>query len=876
MANPDEALRQLKVIKQNFTAFCAGRGTVSEADTRAKLIDAILTEVCLWPESSVAREEPVDSGFIDYSLVVQARRFVVVEAKKEGVSFTFPETSHKSLKLSGTLLTDKNIAAAVTQVRRYCDDAGIRYAIATNGYAWVVFRAIREDLPWREGYARVFSSLEYIESCFTEFWNLLSYDAILRGSLDTEFGSRLVAPRHLGRVLDQLYNADLPLRRNRLHSQLYPLIQAVFENIADQDPEILKSCYVHTGSLKVVVQDLNAVISDAIPQFLRDQGTVEVRQSADSAGEFGAAVEEVLSVQELRGGPSGYLYLLLGGIGAGKTTLIKRYQREVGKPVLDNRTLWFHLDFLEAPVDPLSLEPFVWRGILEQLRNDYQLLNLETRRTIKQVFAREAEVLSQTILRQPGLRGEQYQAALSPYLDKWQSDTTTYVPRLLRFVRANRGFPIIIFIDNVDQLAPAHQAQVFLLSQRVARTVGSITVLALREESYYTATLQKTLTAYTSRKFHIASPDFRRMIHHRIRFALGVLENAKGPLPFALRSGIPTDRTDIAEFLKIVETSIFQQSRNIARFIEALCFGNMRLALSMFSTFMTSGATDVDKMLSICRREGKYYVAFHEFVKSIMLSERRYYKDSASPIMNVFDCGAERNSSQFTSLRILKLLQIRRGESTTEGQGYVDIGQLVATSEDVFDNREDVVRALNRMVGRQLIEVNTKSSDSIAGASHVRTTSSGWYYGRYLVSSFAYLDLVLQDTPLNDAATEAKLRSLVQQVDNLGDREEEKFDRLQVRFQRVREFLSYLRSEELKEKKLFDLRRSGGVWGTPIVPTILSQIDREIEWIERRLKENRELFPEDVGIWAADDGDVIAGGAESPREEIEGTEDTAE
>jgi hypothetical protein len=119
--------------------------------------------------------------------------------------------------VSGSLLTDKQISSAVLQVRGYCDDAAIRYAIATNCYAWIVFRAIREDMPWRNGSARVFPSLEHIAENFTEFWNLLSFDAIQRGSLDEEFGSSKRTARNLHRVVDRLFNADLPLQRNRLN-----------------------------------------------------------------------------------------------------------------------------------------------------------------------------------------------------------------------------------------------------------------------------------------------------------------------------------------------------------------------------------------------------------------------------------------------------------------------------------------------------------------------------------------------------------------------------------------------------------------------------------------------------------------------------------
>ena len=215
MLNPDYALVTLRDIISEFATFVASRGAASEADTRVKLIDRILVQVCGWPEDAIAREEHTDSGFIDYSLRVQTRRHVAVEAKKQEIAFTLPETSSKTLSLSGTLLTAKDIKEAIMQVRGYCDDAGIRYAVATNGYAWVIFRAIREDMPWRKGSARVFPTLEYIADHFTEFWNLLSFEAIQQGSLDEEFGPSRRIPRKLDRVVDRLFNADLPLERRR-------------------------------------------------------------------------------------------------------------------------------------------------------------------------------------------------------------------------------------------------------------------------------------------------------------------------------------------------------------------------------------------------------------------------------------------------------------------------------------------------------------------------------------------------------------------------------------------------------------------------------------------------------------------------------------
>lgn len=259
--NPDTAFQAFLEICDEFKMFCDARGHVSEADTRAKIIDRMLKEVLYWPESEIVREERAMHGFMDYVLSLHGRPHITVEAKKEGIPFIFPvPITRKYLSLSGTMLTDESIAEAITQVRRYCDDEGIRYAIATNGYAWIVFRAIREDKPWRKGMARVFSGLDNIKDNFTEFWNLLSHDAITHGSLDSHFGPSHRPPRELHRATDRLFNADLPLQRNRLNAQLHPLIRKIFEDIADQDQiEILQSCYVHSASLKIISKDLDVV-----------------------------------------------------------------------------------------------------------------------------------------------------------------------------------------------------------------------------------------------------------------------------------------------------------------------------------------------------------------------------------------------------------------------------------------------------------------------------------------------------------------------------------------------------------------------------------------------------------------------------------------
>jgi hypothetical protein len=846
MNDPDAALETLNQIIGEFAQFVKTRGGASETDTRVKMIDRVLTEILGWPEADISREDHVTlpqeeedkSGYIDYTLALHGHPYVAVEAKKEGVTFTLPHRlQDRRYTLDGALVTDPGVRKAVLQVRRYCDEAPvpIKYAIATNGYTWIVFRAVRDDIGWRKGRARVFPSIEYIRDNFTEFWNLLSYARIESGSLQEEFSQVASEPRQMLRVLDRLFNSELPLRRNRLNTAIQPFIGLIFEDIADQDQiEVLQSCYVHTGSLKVVQNDLDHIITESIPHFLKQEGTMPTGGEHDSAG-FEAALSRSLGTNK------GRLFLLLGGIGCGKTTFLKRYQRTTAKEMLEKQTLWFTIDFLESQDDPAALERFVWQNVLDDIRKKYADRGYEKLKSLREIFAPNIAVLESSVLAGHKKHSPGYAKALAPYLVNWQADLANYVPKLLQHAcLADKKKPVL-FVDNVDQLSPLYQGHIFLLAQRVTRILESITLVSLREESYYTASIQQKFTAFTNHKFHIASPRFRILITNRIAYAVNLLDE-RDKIP---RDEIISDYRAIRDFLLIVRDSIFGNNKQIVKFIEATCYGNMRVALQFFTTFLTSGVTDVDKMLRIYWRDGGYNVAFHEFIKSIMLGERRYYKEEQSPVMNLYNVGAEKNSSHFTHWRIIRVLYVRRGGSGSEGTGYVPLSELISVFENVFNNRGEVIAALNRLIKRQLIEANTRSTETIAGASHVRVTSAGWYYVYFLAKKFAYLDLVLQDTPLSSEEVEAFLRQSVFAVDNLHDREDEKLQRLRVRFTRVEKFLEYLKKEEEHERAEFNLEQAGGVFGDPIVPAIEDGYLRDKAWIEKRIRENRERYADE-------------------------------
>jgi predicted type IV restriction endonuclease len=164
MASIDNRIEKLKAIYTEFGEFCSRKGNASEADTRVKVIDRILKEVLGWKENQISREDKVSAGFVDYKLSALDKPTLVIEAKREGIYFELPrklENSRK-YKISGALKSSPEVQSAIEQVQRYCVDEGIRYAVVTNGYAWLIFKAIRDGEPWRNGEVLVFSNAKDI------------------------------------------------------------------------------------------------------------------------------------------------------------------------------------------------------------------------------------------------------------------------------------------------------------------------------------------------------------------------------------------------------------------------------------------------------------------------------------------------------------------------------------------------------------------------------------------------------------------------------------------------------------------------------------------------------------------------------------------
>ncbi|MEM1060700.1 MAG: hypothetical protein AAGJ97_00080 [Planctomycetota bacterium] len=792
----------------------------SEADTRSKLIDPVFVRVLGWKESHIIREDPVSEGFADYSLSID-HKIVHIEAKRQKPRFKINAPSERrKLKLSGPhLLSNSSVRAQIEQAAKYSLELNTRYAILCNGVQYIVFCTRPHRGSWREGTAYIFHGLNDIEANFSEFHKLLSCEGVSNGSLDEAFAdhSTRTLPQH--QPLSLLPNPNAELVRNRLWNSIAKTFQpllAVDPGDEEIQRKIIANCYVSTNKAHETRRELNALLSDTPP------ANTAIRLSDIPRNESGARTFDEIVRNDIQSF-EGRAYVLTGGVGSGKTTFLRRYQMVDRGYFVENHCVWIHVDFLAAGVtddsfSSESLKQFAYQQIVDKVSKYYPSYLPGDGAEYRDLFSAEIEQHTQTALYGIDPATQAWQLEINNLVGRLSSNAEHFAKALLDKAK-RRGKNIAIVLDNTDQLGELVQKNVFLIAQSLSRDLTALTIVAIREEKFFTATRHGVFDAYGDRGFHIGTPDLSQVIEQRLEYGLELLNES-----FIVSGSTAKDRQEIEKIIKCIIRST-SGNNNIVRMLRCVSNGDVRYSLELFRDFVSSGNTDVDKILNKLSRGG-YNVAFHEFAKAAILGQRKYFRNDISRTANIFRCSSSPRSSHFTSLRVLRRLAESSSAISSFGDGFFDISQLLREATEGGGDRRDVLECIGEMQRRRLVETEPPKCVDIDRIVAIRVSASGAYYWQYLVRSFAYLDLVYIDTPLRQLDVAKHLASLADSRE-LSDRE-----------QRVALFLKYLHDEESVE--IGDCTKRDTPWLKPLMQELSEQIDHEVAEIRRKFHRHHD------------------------------------
>lgn len=541
---------------------------------------------------------------------------------------------------------------------------------------------------------------------------------------------------------------------------------------------------------KELLSELDDLFIDANPVVARQFPIHEIADSEKGAGAFGKKIGELTYKYS-----GGYIMLLIGGIGAGKSTFLYRYFKILLKGTKD--VVYFITDFRKAAIDTCNIEPFIFQTILDIWSIDYADKHDEFSEINKRLDT-----------------ATDLKAKLKSLIDD------------LHALKKN----IVLVIDNVDQQPREYQEKLFLVSNSIMDTFKIIVIVSLREETFMQSMRIGVFDAFNIPKFHIPSPNMLSMLRKRIEVTLSILD--KECQETLSNSSIvkyeEEIRVKLEMYFKILLGSLDKsntQSKAIIRILDNVSCGNMRLALEMFRDFVQSGNTDIQTIFNVVETNEfrLYQISAHQMIKSIMLGDNRYFYDSRSIVLNVFDFDTTISDSHMNSLRILRYLHERENrKSAFQIRGFIDINEILNAADDVLISKDVVCSSIGRLVEYGLAELDTLSKTDLQNASYVKITITGKFYLRYLVHELIYFDLISVSTPISDSNL---FRYLIRKITNVD---------LRNRNQKARMFVDYLKAAEDEEHTLHPEYAYYEFTSYRFMPLIQKHIIKQIDNINDR------------------------------------------
>ena len=786
----------------------------TEADTRAKLIDPIFRDVLGWGESEIRRESPLDSGYSDY-VFGAATAHLLVEAKRTRPRFCIQAVSRpRKLKLGGPhLLGNRKMKPVLEQARRYASELGAQVAVATNGGQFVIFRPYLSGRHWTTGIALVFHGHDDISQEFALFHKLLARDNVVSGIILDSFEEFEGITETLTPPIKYVYNGE----GVRVRNPFWPNLSRIIGPILTDQPEdpaaqerVIQNCYVTTKLSDQADSTLNELLKDIPSSALADAGFAHTEPAR--SGAFAHSLER--DIEKYRPGT----YILTGGVGSGKTTFLRRFALVVDRAFIDEFCVWCHVDFLtignvESEKMDDEIRKFIFRELRSQIEREYQDKAPRDGAGIRELFSDELEEVRQTRLFGLDEASAEYAKELGGVVDGLFRSDQSYVRAVLRRV-VKSGVRVVLVLDNTDQQGEEFQQRVFLLAQRLSDEYKALCVVALREERFFAAFRRGVFDAFGDRKFHVGSPDIAQVLRRRLDFGKATFRKLGEGDAGHLSAG---DLEQVEMLLDIFVRSTTQKNANIVRMLSCISSGDMRLALGMFRDFVSSGNTDVKKILGIAKKSGGYTVPFHEFAKSAILGNSRYFQSKRSHIVNVFKKSAAPRSSHLTAIRLIARLNRAVGAASPHGEGFVATSRLLQEYRASFGQAHDFEQVASDLMRRGLLESEPPKIEVLEASIALRITAAGAYYWSYLIRAFAYVDLVWIDTPISD-------RSLAKELARMADSTD-----MDVRFDRCRKFLAYLSTCEKSE--LTEVASRSGPYREALMPDLVEQVEAEMDLI---------------------------------------------
>jgi hypothetical protein len=562
----------------------------------------------------------------------------------------------------------------------------------------------------------------------------------------------------------------------------------------------MKQLYVSDRRFDSTRNNLENIAADTITPFFESQGLVQNIEDK-KGGAFGHEIRLFNKRQTI---------LLFGDRGSGKSTFLQKFFKfDLSKEILSSYVVCF-IDLISCKGSQASIDEVVNRGIVSELDKENILRSPLPKLQI--LFKSRLEIAKQQQLSIYDPSSQEYRKALADLLMSWKSDNDACAEALVSYWRSFGKSPVFI-IDNTDQFSGDLQDYCFTFGKNISSKHDCLVIVPLREERYFWSRQRGVLDAFHHRCFHISTPDSKEVFIKRLNLAIELLDGKHPDLAKEFDDDFPKEK--LSKFFKVCRSNFDMNNSALNMLISFCSHGDMRLALEFFRSYIVSGYCNVDEIVEFA---GTWTIAQHQLIKAMMIQSRYFYREEESFIPNIFNLNSDVRTSHFTSLRILKEL--------ADASEFISFKKLVDDFGERYNLHDDAWLSTDKLLKYRLIESDNRLESSSEALDRIKLTPYGRFFYEEMHKMFVYLDLVSLDCLTFSETSAHQFRQDARKEIQLA-MATQKSERLTLRIEKTRRFVSYLLQQAKREEEELGVRDA-----LAIVDNIRTSINAEIPKIE--------------------------------------------
>jgi hypothetical protein len=733
---------------------------LNESDVEQKFLYPLLTQArpngLSLPSEVVQtkvniRRLPIGKGveqklyFPDYLIVNHGLPLIVVEAKHPNESI---EEGYRQARMYAAQL-NALFAHGVSPVK---------FVIASNGVElWFGYsdhvEPIRKDAC---------AGLGLYSPAISELQDLMGWDKISAYSREvalTQKPHALFKPRKL------LGGADF--QREEVPSNSFGLtvttsVAHIFNPETTKDrANIVTNAYVPSHRRERYIDPIDRIIRAAKPPSV-----VHATRFEDTS-EPKEVIAKLRAPRELEH----KVLLLVGSVGAGKSTFVD-YLQEVALPKdIAQATVWCRINMNLAPVTAVEIYRWLREQLIQSCRDSLPTVDFDDLDTLSKLYGVEISRFTKGVGKLYEADVGTYNIKLAEFIQGLQADHQLTANAHVRYACGERHKLCLIVLDNCDKKTRDEQLLMFEAAQWLQKEFRCLVILPMRDETYDNHREEPPLdTVLKDMVFRIEPPLFQHVLMRRVQLALKDLSSGGGEkLHFGLPNGFQVEypRSDQAFFLTSILKSLFEHDRFARRMIVGLAGRNMRKAMEIFIEFCKSGYIGEDQIFKIRQSEGNYALPLDQVATVLLRMNRRFYDSDHSYLKNIFSASQDDALPAFFSrYMILRWLRNRSKASGTSGlEGYYPKREIKHSLLPYGLSPELMDREFNYLLSGHCIVAEHLRTDAVEDDDLVRLGPAGFVH-LDMVGNIHYLAAVAEDTFFDDRLQAERVTGRIKSADS--------------------------------------------------------------------------------------------------------------